>query len=246
MGDFPDLGLAAELATRAPLCTTVADRLREAILAGELALDTELPSENALAERLGVSRPTVREAVRMLQAQGLVTGGQSVSTRRPRVTAAGALPSASAAMEALLRLHRVPLADLVQLRVMLEGDAFVEAARRRDPELLATAREQLDHLHRRGVGLSEFGQVLLSMHRTLVEASGNAAYLLVFDALHETIKHFLSRALAQLDDPTAFIRQAREDHTVLLELIEAGEGERARAELATRLRGFYERIDLGS
>jgi DNA-binding FadR family transcriptional regulator len=239
MGEFPDLDLPDVLAARTPLSTTVAAHLREAILSGKLEPDTELPSEKALSERLGVSRPTIREAVRMLQAQGLLTGGDSVSTRRPRVTTSGALPSAAASMEALLRLHRVPLDQLIQLRILLEGAAFVLASRAPDPEALADARASVARMADETIDPTALGDAILRVHRALVRAGGNLAYLLVFDALSETISHFLRRAIAAVDDAEAFRRKTHADHALIVALIESGEGEKAGAEFAARVRGFY-------
>src|SRR6266545_577875 len=60
---------------RSPVYLQVAEQLREAILAGRLAPGEELPTERELSHSFGVSRASVREALRALQAQGLVTRG---------------------------------------------------------------------------------------------------------------------------------------------------------------------------
>jgi GntR family transcriptional regulator, transcriptional repressor for pyruvate dehydrogenase complex len=60
---------------RQPVYVQVADQIREAILSGELAAGTVLPAERELCEQFGVSRTTVREALRALQAQSLVVPG---------------------------------------------------------------------------------------------------------------------------------------------------------------------------
>ena len=115
---------------RAPLSVTVSRRLREAIMSGQIAVGTELPGENELARDLGVGRSTVREALRILQAQGLLSGGDTVSTQRPRVSAEQTMSMAAHTMESALRLGQVPLGDLVRLRLVIEGAAVQEAAAR--------------------------------------------------------------------------------------------------------------------
>ena len=108
------------------------------IAAGLHGIEQELPlpPERELSERFGVSRTTVREALRALQAQGLVVaGGPTVPLRvtHPEALSTGAL---SEGLGHLLRLGRVPLLDLVELRCALEGEALRRAARTR-PDLEA-------------------------------------------------------------------------------------------------------------
>ena len=70
---------------RTPLSLLVSRQIRDAIVSGELMLGSQLPTEQELTAQFDVSRSTVREAVRILQAQGLLSGGDTVSTSRPRV-----------------------------------------------------------------------------------------------------------------------------------------------------------------
>lgn len=123
----PRLGLRIE--GRAPLSVLVSRQLRQAIMAGRVGTGVEMPSEKELGQELGVGRSTVREALRILQAQGLLSGGDTVSTKRPRVSSEQTLSLAAAqAMENAVRLAQVPLDDLVELRVVLEGAAVAAAA----------------------------------------------------------------------------------------------------------------------
>ena len=57
---------------RTGLSRQVAEKIRSAILEGRLKVDDRLPSEEELARRFGVSRPTVREALKVLAAQNLI------------------------------------------------------------------------------------------------------------------------------------------------------------------------------
>src|SRR6266481_3177998 len=67
---------------RPPLVEQVVDRLRAHIVSGDFPADQEMPPEAALCQTLGVSRTVVREAMRILRAQGLVEVSQG---KRPRV-----------------------------------------------------------------------------------------------------------------------------------------------------------------
>ena len=117
---------------RRPVYEQVADQLREAILDGTLQAGEVLPAERELCERFGVSRTSVREALRALQAQGLVVVAGANAPLRVAGAESFSNDTVRASLTHLLRLGRVPLADLVELRVALEA-AVAEAAARRRP-----------------------------------------------------------------------------------------------------------------
>ena len=89
------------------LSTQISDTLRDAIIAGELSADQRLPSETELAERFGVSRPTVREALKRLAAQNLI--------RTQRGATGGAFVNRLDWAEELLELFGLPRALLPHL-----------------------------------------------------------------------------------------------------------------------------------
>src|SRR5262245_43752038 len=120
--------------SRNPLYLQVAESLREAIIAGALAPGDALPTERDLSESFGVSRASVREALRALQAQGLVSSTGSPSRT---VVAEGAGEHARDAMVTLLRLNGVGVDDLMEFRSLLEAGALAAAARGADPTRLA-------------------------------------------------------------------------------------------------------------
>jgi DNA-binding FadR family transcriptional regulator len=221
---------------RSPLYLQVADRIREAILAGRLSPGEALPTERELSETFGVSRASVREALRALQAQGLVAAG-GPPARTVVVSEAGG--HARDALVTLLRLNRVEVADLMEFRSLLEGAALADAARRRDPERLAEARKALEEMRRPGVGIDEFDQADVRFHVALVRGSGNEAMHLVMQALREAVaRHLHEHLSAQADLPAALARLVGE-HTAILAAVEAGDPERASALVREHIRGFY-------
>lgn len=100
------------------------------LAAGRLRLGGRLPGERALAEQLGISRPSVREAVRVLEALGVVRTATGSGPEAGAVIVA----EPSAPLTALLRLHlatsHLPMEDIVQTRVLLESWSAREAAGR--------------------------------------------------------------------------------------------------------------------
>lgn len=77
---------------RTGLAKQVADEIRDAILSGRLQIDERLPTEEELARRFGISRPTIREALKRLAAQNLIrsqrgpTGGTFVRRPNPKAS----------------------------------------------------------------------------------------------------------------------------------------------------------------
>jgi len=225
---------------RAPLSIAVSRRLREAIVSGQVSVGTELPSEKDLARDLGVGRSTVREALRILQAQGLLSGGDTVSTARPRVSADQTLSMAASTMENVLRLGLVPLGDLVELRVLLESAAIRDAAERGDPASLAEAREAVAVMKKPRVDIEAFRAADLRFHAALAAASGNVAFGLVMGVLRSAVSGHLGEALLRVPNARTTMAALTREHEEILTAVEQGRGKRAAELVTSHIREFYE------
>jgi DNA-binding GntR family transcriptional regulator len=116
------LGSAPDAADRATLPATVADRLRELIIEGELPAGTRL-NERALGERLGVSRTPLREAFRLLSAEGLVQiqpnrGAQVVELSEKDIRESFEVMSALEALSGELACRRISDEELAEVRAL--------------------------------------------------------------------------------------------------------------------------------
>jgi GntR family transcriptional regulator, transcriptional repressor for pyruvate dehydrogenase complex len=235
----PRSPFALEPTERAPLSIAVSRQLREAIVSGRVSIGTELPSEKELARDLGVGRSTVREALRILQAQGLLSGGDTVSTARPRVSSDQTLSMAASTMENALRLGQVPLGDLVELRVLLESAAVRDAAERGEPSL-DEAQEALAIMKAPRVDIEAFRAADLRFHAALAAASGNVAFGLVMGVLRTAISSHLGEALLRVPNARTTMAALTREHEQILAAVVAGRAKRA-AELVTdHIRAFYE------
>ncbi len=226
---------------RAPLSLLVSRQLRQAIVSGKVLIGTELPSEKELTKELGVGRSTVREALRILQAQGLVSGGDTVSTRRPRVSTEKVLSNAAAvAIENVVRLGQVPLEDLVELRVVIEG-AAVELAASAAEGALDEASAAVRTMSARGIEIEEFRAADLLFHRSLAAAAGNAAFPLVMGVLRSAIGSHLGEALQREPSPKKAMAKLAKEHEAILKAVASGRGKRARELVTSHIRTFYRR-----
>jgi GntR family transcriptional repressor for pyruvate dehydrogenase complex len=222
---------------RSPLSLLVARDLREAIVSGRLSIGTELPTEKELTEQFAVSRSTIREALRILQVQGLLTGGDTVSTARPRVSAEQTSTIASEALRIAVRMGGIPLADLMELRLVLEGAAL--ATGNFGPHSFDGAREALKDMHTPGIDVATFHEADVRFHICLAGAGGNTVFQLVLSVLHDAIAGYLLDALAALEDPLPVLTQLTHEHAEILDVAAEGRGEKAGELMRAHIWNFY-------
>lgn len=195
----------------------VADQLRDLILSGKLPRDSRLPSEATLAAHFGVSRPTVREALRELSAQALVrtakgaTGGSFVTIPTPDHVS----QSLSANMALLSHSATVSLDEFLEARKALELPAARMAAQRRSEQDLEQLRAAIPE-HR----LDREGQFTHNrdFHAVLVAASGNTLLWICAQPVFAVLQSGLRRS-AEL--PHEFHERCNADHSSIVELLES-------------------------
>jgi DNA-binding FadR family transcriptional regulator len=228
-----------EEVVRRPVYQQVAAQLRAAILDGELQPGNELPSERELGERFGVGRTSVREALRALQAQGLVVAAGPTAPLRvtaPDVLSAGPVGDS---FDALMRLGEVPLGDLIELRRALEGAALAAAASREPAPDLAAAEDALSAMDAAGADVDAFEVADVAFHLALVDASGNSALRLVMLAVRSSISQHLRSALHRLDDPPAELVRLRAEHAAILAAVRERRPDDAERLVRDHVRDLY-------
>ena len=231
----------------APLLTPVErPRTHEVILrqvegllaSGRLAVGDRLPAERALADQLGVSRPSVREALKVLEALGVVevTGGQGRESR------AVVVARPAAALGTAMRLHvatgHLPVADLIETRVLLEADSVRRLAADADPAL-AEADALLLAMKDPALTPHRFHHLDTGFHLALAAAAGNAVVTAVMASLREAIEGYVLDAIPTLPDWSATARGLRRQHAGIVAAVRAGDPERAAAAVERHIRGFH-------
>ncbi len=219
----------------------VADQLRELIVSGRLVQGERLPTETALARQVGVSRATVREALRLVAAQGLIrtskgVGGGSYVTM-PTVRHISESLSSNIALLAAAR--DLTLEELIEVRVLLEVPAARLAARRRrldDVEVLRGTippdNPSLD-THTEFVHNRDF-------HATLIESCGNALLRIAAQPVFSALQTSLSRTGLGRSFHTAI----HVHHARIADAIEAADEDGAANEMNQHLEflvPFYEK-----
>jgi len=153
----------------------IAAALRDAIIEGRLIVDERLPSEQELAEQFGVSRPTVREALKRLAAQNLIrtqrgaTGGAFVN----RLSFQEAYGQQITTSTLLLSMNEVDFTTACEARYALERACAPMSADRRTPDQLATMRAEIHRQSQPGLSDEGFCASDVAFHRALVDGAGN-------------------------------------------------------------------------
>jgi GntR family transcriptional repressor for pyruvate dehydrogenase complex len=218
----------------------------EADLAAErLGVGGRLPGERVLAERYGVSRASVREAIRVLEAMGLIRTATGSGPEAGAVLIADPAAPIGAALRWHLTSRHLPVADLVGARVLIESWSARTAAAHADPDALAAARVLLDEMDTATVP-GEFLALDAEFHVCLARGAGNAVVAAIMGALRAGIQAYVTDAVDRLADWPAMADDLRAQHRRILTLIEAGEGEAAADAVSAHIAGFYAATGVGA
>lgn len=213
----------------------IADEVRSMILAGELDDGTLLGHEPELIERFGVSRPSLREALRILETEGLISVVRGVRGGVVIRSPDGAQTARSASM--LLRARNVPFADVYEARQLVEplaARAVARSARRRSAgkELRALVDQQDAVIDDPVV----FAETNARFHERLVALAGNQTLTIVTEMLNGIIAQVVADASQAPGAESARTRRRgiRSQHK-LVDLVEAGDADGAEAHWASHL-----------
>ncbi|WP_227664092.1 FadR/GntR family transcriptional regulator [Marinobacter salarius] len=192
--------------SKGSLVETAIESLRQAIEKGHWAIGERLPVEAQLSESLGVSRNTVREAVRVLVHVGMLETRQGDGTYVRATKDAG---------ETLRRINRAQLRDKLEVRIMLETEAAKLAAERRDAKDLERMTLALDERAKAGDDVESRIRHDHAFHTALVAASHNPALSELYDYFANSVAQTIE--LTELD--SGLPEPSQEDHELLLAAI---------------------------
>jgi DNA-binding FadR family transcriptional regulator len=173
----------------------VADQLREHILGGRLSRDERLPTETLLASQLGVSRATVREALRLLAAQNLIrtSKGASGGSYVTIPTVEHLLDYMSSNIGLLAGTDDLTLDELVEARILIEVPAARLAASRRDAEDVERLRAAIPGDEAKLDSNQEF-RISADFHTSLVHACHNQLLTIAMRPLTNALQVNLQRS----------------------------------------------------
>jgi DNA-binding FadR family transcriptional regulator len=205
--------------------------VRRKIVRGELKADDALPPESELMKQFGISRPTLREALRILEAEGLI-----VVRRGARGGARVQAPSPQTAVDyvgLVLEFDGTSVEDVLTAQAVLEVGSVRELAMSASPAAIAQLEEILAEEARTLGDIDGFNAATARFHTVLPELSGSKTLALMGHMLSKIIlKHGLVVASVQRK-PTSSSRiptwqkRSHEVHKAVLDLIKARDAKQA-------------------
>lgn len=201
-------------------------QVEAAIRSGDLGVGDHLPSEREMVTTFGVSRSTVREALRVLQSNGVIRlrPGDPLG---PEIIPLDA-DSLRAPLTRLVATQSVSTLEMLQFRVVLEGATSHLAAALRTPEQIIEMRDALKALRESiGKGLDEWSLADMAFHETIARSAGNSLFVTCEVVVRTVAAEVVARTAATFPNADAQLQQWYEWHARLLEIIEAGDPEHA-------------------
>jgi GntR family transcriptional regulator, transcriptional repressor for pyruvate dehydrogenase complex len=221
------------------LAKQISETIRLAIIEGDLKVDEQLPTEQNLAARFGVSRPTIREALKRLAAQNLIrsrrgpTGGTFIN-RPDAVEAQSAMTNITALMTTM---GEFDLSDIAEARRELEIICVKLAAVRAEQCHLDAMKDEIIIQETVDLRDEDFCASDVRFHRALVDASGNAMLRFMMASVIEATQPIVNLIVFPFWDKKKTISQ----HRKILSSIVAGDSQAAIKALSKQMDDLQER-----
>lgn len=214
----------------------IATHLRGQIVRGELKSGQTLPPETQLMEQYGVSRPTLREAFRILEVESLISvrrgsrGGAQVMTPDPAVT--------TRAVGLLLQINGTTIGDVYQARMVAEPACARLLAKRRTKQDLEDLRQIVERLETEVSADKEFvpdpqvwSELTYRFHELILQRSGNKTLavqgLVLQDIVATHVRTRIAQGYDEQDDVPARFRRVIERYNEFIDLIVARKADQA-------------------
>lgn len=202
----PELSTLASPIKKRSVVHVVIDKLKEAMILKELKPGDYLPSESELTRQLGVGKTSVREALKQLEAMGIVEIRQGHGTFIPQKPAADAINPLIFQMI----LEQATNEDLLELRMMFEPAYALIAMDKARPDQIRALEESVDQFERKiraGIHTAEDD---LAFHERMLECTGNPYIVRIGTTIHQLFKTSVSRSMRAIPDT------ALRDHKAIL------------------------------
>lgn len=214
-----------QLSVRVPkMAELLATRIRRQIILGQLQEGELLLPEAQLLEQSGVSRPTLREAFRILESESFISVNRG-SRGGARILA----PKIDVAVRyagIYLQHANTTFKDVQMVRVLLEPHAAWTLAERSDPEAIQALRDQIALEVQSVTHAQAFAELSTDFHQLVMDLAGNKTLMLVVAMLEGVIEKCSKRVpepIFDIDNTKAAVRS----HRRLVDLIEKGDAQKA-------------------
>src|SRR3954465_15457782 len=164
---------------RLKLSDSVAAELERMITRGDFGVGEKLPPERVLADRFGVGRSSMREALRLVEAAGLLRIDHGVGV----FVVSRSRQARASSLDLLVALEDVTVPELFEVRLALERDAAALAARRITPSEAAELQTLIAEASDPRLSDEEFIERDVALHMTVCKATKNALLMRIYETL---------------------------------------------------------------
>lgn len=215
--------------------------LTELITSGKIPAGEFLPSEPALSKQLGISRGTIRMALKTLEMRGLVIMRRGIGVEVANRTRQVAIDS----LGMMLQHGDGSITDAFEVRSMLEGQSAMLAAERATDDDLAEIAAALEQIEERGISIDEQIDRDLEFHLRICEAARNPILVALAVVLRGLLRDVIATTLTvrSKQDPDG---PRAPEHAAILDAIRARDPQRANDAMAEHMRGSIERARAAS
>ncbi|MET4002055.1 GntR family transcriptional repressor for pyruvate dehydrogenase complex [Arthrobacter sp. UYCu511] len=203
-------------------------KIKDMIISGELCAGDRLPPEKELSEKLGLSRSSLREAVKALEIIRVLDvrrgDGTYVTSLEPKLL--------TEAMTFIVDLHQdESILDIFEVRRILEPAAAAIAATRITPEQIASLRATMETIDD-ATSVEALVEHDLIFHQLITSAADNSYLASVLDALSSsTVRARIWRGLTQ----EKAVDRTLAEHTAIIEALERGDADLAKSLLTVHI-----------
>jgi len=235
------LKLNYEPLVTASLAKQIAEKIRESIADGTLKADDQLPTEDKLAQQFGVSRPTIREALKRLAAQSLIRSrrGPAGGTFINRPTREEVSSNLTTATALLVSLGEFELPEVLEARHELEVTCARLAAARNTPTDLDAMAKEIETQRDSALSDVDFCASDVRFHRALADAAHNPILQFVMFAVIEALQPIENMLVFRFRERNEIVKQ----HEKMLVALKARDIKAAVAAVTEQTAYLRERCD---
>ena len=217
----------------------IIQEIRSLIDAGHLVPGSKLPGERELAQMMNVSRPSLREALKVLSLLGVIENRPGSGT----FLASSSDQWPIEPFSILFLLKKSTLFEIFDARKILEGGVAALAATHRSDEDLKAMEEALENM-RLNLGKPEkYTKFEFEFHRTIIEAAGNLVIADLMEKIYKLLKETRARIYEKYSSHIrAFRDQDYKNHMIICNAIKAGDAQMAAKAMADHLLDFEKRL----
>lgn len=214
-----------------------AQRIMDMIEKGDLKEGDKLPGQRELSIQLNISRSSIREAIRHLEALGILETRSGLGTYVIRVS-----PRSETYLFDWLQTHQDEVVKIFEVREALESKAAELAAIRASSEQIAKLKQTIDDMERAGQQ-EDFDELVLSdvaFHNMIVDITKNELLCRIIQDVQDALRESRSAVLTL---PQRGLKSAKE-HRLILEGIEKHDIELAKKAMIVHLRNAIDDTNL--